>query len=104
MLIILSLSSKTVSFLCVEDNYKLEIQLQLQQLLEILNSIEPHYIRYVKPNNLLIPAIFKNENIMRQLLCGVTNLYLSKSRHSHMWYTNVAITTQVNPLLTFPTA
>ncbi|KAJ0961738.1 hypothetical protein J5N97_000057 [Dioscorea zingiberensis] len=45
-------------------------ELQLQQLMETLNSTEPHYIRCVKPNNLLKPAIFENVNIMQQLRCG----------------------------------
>ncbi|XP_057518860.1 myosin-9-like isoform X2 [Amaranthus tricolor] len=46
------------------------IQLQLQQLMETLNSTEPHYIRCVKPNNQLKPAIFENMNVMQQLRCG----------------------------------
>ncbi|XP_020576204.1 myosin-11-like isoform X2 [Phalaenopsis equestris] len=45
-------------------------KLQLQSLMEILNSTEPHYIRCVKPNNLLKPAIFENFNVMQQLRCG----------------------------------
>ena len=48
------------------------MQLQLQQLMETLNSTEPHYIRCVKPNNLLKPAVFENVNIMQQLRCGVS--------------------------------
>ncbi|KAK6136097.1 hypothetical protein DH2020_030202 [Rehmannia glutinosa] len=46
------------------------ILLQLQSLMETLNATEPHYIRCVKPNNLLKPAIFENQNIMQQLRCG----------------------------------
>ncbi|MCH87583.1 myosin-H heavy chain-like, partial [Trifolium medium] len=38
--------------------------------METLNSTEPHYVRCVKPNNLLKPAIFENVNIMQQLRCG----------------------------------
>ncbi|KAL1088486.1 hypothetical protein V6Z11_D08G255500 [Gossypium hirsutum] len=38
--------------------------------METLNSTEPHYIRCVKPNNQLKPAIFENQNIMQQLRCG----------------------------------
>lgn len=48
------------------------MQLQLQSLMETLNSTEPHYIRCVKPNNQLKPAIFENVNIMQQLRCGVS--------------------------------
>ncbi|KAE8682586.1 Myosin-17 [Hibiscus syriacus] len=38
--------------------------------METLYSTEPHYIRCVKPNNLLKPAIFENANIIQQLRCG----------------------------------
>lgn len=47
-------------------------QQQLQALMETLNSTEPHYIRCVKPNNVLKPAIFENVNVMQQLRCGVS--------------------------------
>ncbi|XP_076892183.1 myosin-6-like [Bidens hawaiensis] len=43
---------------------------QLQALLETLSHTEPHYIRCVKPNNLLKPSIFENQNILQQLRCG----------------------------------
>nr|XP_043626782.1 myosin-14-like isoform X1 [Erigeron canadensis] len=43
---------------------------QLQQLLETLSHTEPHYVRCVKPNNLLKPDIFENQNILQQLRCG----------------------------------
>lgn len=58
------------------------VQLQLQQLMETLNSTEPHYIRCVKPNNLLKPAIFENVNIMHQLRCGVSILLCSSCKSS----------------------
>ncbi|MBA0806810.1 hypothetical protein Gohar_022660 [Gossypium harknessii] len=38
--------------------------------METLNSTEPHYIRCVKPNNVLKPAIFENASIIQQLRCG----------------------------------
>jgi len=47
------------------------MQQQLQALLETLSATEPHYIRCVKPNNLLKPAIFENNNVLQQLRCGV---------------------------------
>lgn len=47
------------------------LQQQLQSLLETLNATEPHYIRCVKPNNLLKPSIFENHNVLQQLCCGV---------------------------------
>ncbi|MQL71295.1 hypothetical protein Taro_003629 [Colocasia esculenta] len=43
---------------------------QLQALMETLSGTEPHYIRCVKPNNLLKPAIFENHNVLQQLRCG----------------------------------
>ncbi|OMO66175.1 IQ motif, EF-hand binding site [Corchorus olitorius] len=43
---------------------------QLQSLMETLSSTEPHYIRCVKPNNALKPAIFENTNVIHQLRCG----------------------------------
>lgn len=50
------------------------VQLQLQQLMETLNSTEPHYIRCVKPNNQLKPSIFENTNVLQQLRCGVSTI------------------------------
>lgn len=47
-------------------------QQQLQSLHETLSSTEPHYIRCVKPNNLLKPAIFENHNVLQQMRCGVS--------------------------------
>jgi hypothetical protein len=37
-----------------------------------LSATEPHYICCVKPNNLLKPAIFENQNVLQQLRCGVS--------------------------------
>ncbi|KAI9376993.1 hypothetical protein POPTR_019G013800v4 [Populus trichocarpa] len=59
-------TSKSSKFSSIGSRFKL----QLQQLMETLNSTEPHYIRCVKPNNQLKPAIFENINIMQQLRCG----------------------------------
>ncbi|GFS30230.1 myosin family protein with Dil domain-containing protein [Actinidia rufa] len=59
-------TSKSSKFSSIGSRFKL----QLQQLMETLNATEPHYIRCVKPNNLLKPAIFENANIMQQLRCG----------------------------------
>lgn len=59
-------TSKTSKFSSIGSRFKL----QLQQLMETLNTTEPHYIRCVKPNNLLKPAIFENMNVMQQLRCG----------------------------------
>uniref|UniRef100_A0A2N9G9D4 Myosin motor domain-containing protein n=1 Tax=Fagus sylvatica TaxID=28930 RepID=A0A2N9G9D4_FAGSY len=59
-------AAKSSKFSSIGSRFKL----QLQQLMETLNSTEPHYIRCVKPNNLLKPAVFENANIMQQLRCG----------------------------------
>ncbi|KAJ3695455.1 hypothetical protein LUZ60_000832 [Juncus effusus] len=59
-------SSKSSKFSSIGSRFKL----QLTSLMETLNSTEPHYIRCVKPNNVLKPAIFENVNVMQQLRCG----------------------------------
>ncbi|GAB4827378.1 hypothetical protein Ancab_034264 [Ancistrocladus abbreviatus] len=59
-------SSKSSKFSSIGARFKQ----QLQSLLETLNATEPHYIRCVKPNNLLKPEIFENTNILQQLRCG----------------------------------
>ncbi|CAJ1961121.1 unnamed protein product [Sphenostylis stenocarpa] len=59
-------TSKSSKFSSIGARFKL----QLQQLMETLSSTEPHYVRCVKPNNLLKPSIFENSNIMQQLRCG----------------------------------
>ncbi|KAJ8751015.1 hypothetical protein K2173_016196 [Erythroxylum novogranatense] len=59
-------SSKSSKFSSIGSRFKL----QLQSLMDTLNSTEPHYIRCVKPNNVLKPAIFENTNIIQQLRCG----------------------------------
>uniref|UniRef100_A0A5B7AQU0 Putative myosin-9 n=1 Tax=Davidia involucrata TaxID=16924 RepID=A0A5B7AQU0_DAVIN len=59
-------TTKSSKFSSIGSRFKL----QLQQLMETLNATEPYYIRCVKPNNLLKPAIFENANIMQQLRCG----------------------------------
>ncbi|XP_076945261.1 myosin-17-like [Bidens hawaiensis] len=59
-------SSKSSKFSSIGSRFKL----QLQSLMETLSTMEPHYIRCVKPNSVLKPAIFENLNIMQQLRCG----------------------------------
>ncbi|KAL9242136.1 hypothetical protein vseg_016167 [Gypsophila vaccaria] len=59
-------TSKSSKFSSIGARFKL----QLQQLMETLSYTEPHYIRCVKPNNVLKPAIFENVNILNQLRCG----------------------------------
>ncbi|KAG6430282.1 hypothetical protein SASPL_108346 [Salvia splendens] len=59
-------SSKSAKFSSIGSRFKL----QLQQLMETLSATEPHYVRCVKPNNLLKPAIFENQNILQQLRCS----------------------------------
>lgn len=43
--------------------------------METLSATEPHYIRCVKPNNTLKPAIFENVNVIQQLRCGVSLVF-----------------------------
>lgn len=59
-------TSKSSKFSSIGSRFKL----QLQSLMETLSATEPHYIRCVKPNNVLKPAIFENANIIQQLRCG----------------------------------
>ncbi|KAM7262671.1 hypothetical protein ACFE04_000354 [Oxalis oulophora] len=59
-------SSKQSKFSSIGSRFKQ----QLQSLLETLSLTEPHYIRCVKPNNLLKPSIFENKNVLQQLRCG----------------------------------
>ncbi|XP_057550107.1 myosin-9-like [Amaranthus tricolor] len=59
-------SNKSSKFSSIGSRFKL----QLQQLMEILSSTEPHYVRCIKPNNKLQPAVFENVNILQQLRCG----------------------------------
>ncbi|GJM87348.1 hypothetical protein PR202_ga03294 [Eleusine coracana subsp. coracana] len=59
-------TSKSSKFSSIGSRFKQ----QLQSLLETLSATEPHYIRCVKPNNLLKPAIFENQNVLQQLRCG----------------------------------
>ncbi|KAI7727736.1 hypothetical protein M8C21_005995 [Ambrosia artemisiifolia] len=59
-------SSKSSKFSSIGSRFKL----QLQSLMETLSTTEPHYIRCVKPNSVLKPAIFENINIIQQLRCG----------------------------------
>ncbi|KAL2556956.1 Myosin-6 [Forsythia ovata] len=59
-------TSKQSKFSSIGSRFKQ----QLQALLETLSATEPHYIRCVKPNNLLKPAIFENHNVLQQLRCG----------------------------------
>ncbi|KAF5188692.1 Myosin-11 [Thalictrum thalictroides] len=59
-------STKPSKFSSIASRFKL----QLQQLMETLNSTDPHYIRCVKPNTSLKPGIFENVNVMQQLRSG----------------------------------
>ncbi|KAF4362573.1 hypothetical protein F8388_011400 [Cannabis sativa] len=62
-------------YVCIRKNYEkpggIIALLDEACMLETLSVTEPHYIRCVKPNNLLKPSIFENSNILQQLHCGV---------------------------------
>ncbi|KAD4384135.1 hypothetical protein E3N88_24303 [Mikania micrantha] len=62
----ISEESKSSKFSSLGSKFKQ----QLQSLLETLSHTEPHYVRCIKPNNLLKPDIFENQNILQQLRCG----------------------------------
>ncbi|CAL4920245.1 unnamed protein product [Urochloa decumbens] len=59
-------STKSTKFTSIGSSFKQ----QLQSLLETLSATEPHYIRCIKPNNVLKPAIFENSDVLQQLRCG----------------------------------
>ncbi|KAM7254297.1 hypothetical protein ACFE04_031979 [Oxalis oulophora] len=59
-------TAKSSKFSSIGSRFKI----QLQHLMETLNSTEPHYIRCVKPNALLQPAIFENNDVLQQLRSG----------------------------------
>ncbi|XP_050366725.1 myosin-16 isoform X2 [Argentina anserina] len=59
-------AAKSSKFSSISSRFRL----QLQQLMETLNSTEPHYIRCIKPNNLRKPAVFENVNVIQQLRSG----------------------------------
>lgn len=68
----------TPLFFSIDSYFCTVLQQQLQSLLETLSATEPHYIRCIKPNNVLKPVIFENSNVLQQLRCGVscTNVFL----------------------------
>ena len=82
--------------LWVCDNSSYALQQQLQSLLETLSATEPHYIRCVKPNNLLKPAIFENKNVLLQLRCGVRLLVFDP----FSFYSIVCAVIEVQPDIT----
>lgn len=43
---------------------------QLGELMSQLLTMEPHYVRCVKPNGLNRPGLFENTNALHQLRCG----------------------------------
>lgn len=43
---------------------------QLGELMSQLLTMEPHYVRCVKPNGLNQPGLFENANALHQLRCG----------------------------------
>lgn len=61
------------------------LQLQLQQLMDILNSTEPHYIRCIKPNSDLRPEIFENVSVLQQLRSGVSILGIASQYHNYLF-------------------
>jgi myosin heavy subunit len=56
-----------INFLTYFCFNSISLKQQLQAMLETLSATEPHYMRCVKPNNVLKPAIFENNNVLQQL-------------------------------------
>ena len=61
---------RVITFLTYFCFNSISLLQQLQALLETLSATEPHYMRCVKPNNVLKSAIFENNNVLQQLRCG----------------------------------
>uniref|UniRef100_A0A2C9WMD3 Myosin motor domain-containing protein n=2 Tax=Manihot esculenta TaxID=3983 RepID=A0A2C9WMD3_MANES len=59
-------NAKPSKFSSIGSRFKL----QLQKLMDTLNSTQPHYIRCVKPNNTLEPGVFDGTSVMQQLRSG----------------------------------
>ncbi|OMO78429.1 IQ motif, EF-hand binding site [Corchorus capsularis] len=59
-------TAKSGKFSSIGSRFKL----QLQQLMDILKSTEPNYIRCIKPNSELKSAVFENANVLQQLRSG----------------------------------
>jgi len=45
---------------------------QLEKLMATLNTMDPHYIRCVKPNDAHRPGLFQQRSVIQQLRCGVS--------------------------------
>lgn len=73
------------------------LQMQLHELMETLSSTEPHYIRCIKPNSVLKPAIFENTNVLQQLRCSVRKLSHTFLPHSGMLILCCALLTIFHP-------
>lgn len=43
---------------------------QLAELMTQLHTMEPHYIRCIKPNSFNKSMLFENTNVLHQLRCG----------------------------------
>nr|GME00746.1 splicing factor 3B subunit 2 [Ipomoea batatas] len=60
-------TSKSAKFSSIGTRFKVGFQTLIGFA---TGQTEPHYIRCVKPNNLLKPEIFENPNVLQQLRCG----------------------------------
>lgn len=55
---------------------------QLAELMSALHTMEPHYIRCIKPNSKNRPMDFENTNVLHQLRCGGVLEAVSKENHA----------------------
>ena len=59
-------SNASYKFVSVGSQFKK----QLSALMATLSTMEPHYVRCIKPNNVLLPSEFDNKLVLQQLRCG----------------------------------
>lgn len=71
---------------------------QLGELMSQLLTMEPHYVRCVKPNGLNQPGLFENSNALHQLRCGGEHRLRTTSIAVLCLHVNAsAVTTHVLP-------
>lgn len=59
-------SNASYKFVSVGSQFKK----QLSALMTSLSTMEPHYVRCIKPNSIMKPSEFENKLVLQQLRCG----------------------------------
>ncbi|KAL9160164.1 hypothetical protein ABFS82_08G182200 [Erythranthe guttata] len=57
-------------FACQKQTVATKFKVQLFELMQHLESTNPHFIRCIKPNSKQIPAVFQNDLALEQLRCN----------------------------------